>query len=33
MEDGLNGFYKVLHSYNPNSVGGNIPGDEFYYNK
>ncbi len=31
MKNGLSGFYKVLHSYNASSVGGNIPGDDFYY--
>jgi len=33
MKDGLNGFYEVLLSYNPNSVDGAVPGDDFYYNK
>lgn len=33
MKEGLNGFFEVLLSYNPNSVGGTVPGDEFYYNK
>ncbi len=33
MVNGLNGFYEVLFSYNPASVGGNIPAEEFYYNK
>ena len=33
MKDGLNGFFEVLLSYNPNSVGGAIPGDDFYYSK
>lgn len=31
MIDGLNGFFEILYSYNPASVGGNIPADEFYY--
>ena len=32
MKNGLNGFFEVLHSYNPNSVGGTIPGEDFYLN-
>ena len=30
MSKGLTGFYKILHKYNPASVGGEIPGEEFY---
>ena len=30
MKDGLEGFLKVLHSYNPASVGGSLPDDAFY---
>ena len=31
MKNGLEGFYEVLHSYNPASVGGALPEDSFYY--
>ena len=31
MIDGLSGFYEVLHSYNPASVGGKVPAEDFYY--
>lgn len=31
-KDMLDGFYKVLFDFNPKSVGGELPGEEFYYN-
>lgn len=31
MKDTLAGYLKVLFEQDPKSVGGNIPGDEFYY--
>ncbi len=33
MQTGLSGFFEVLLRYNPNSVGGAVPEDEFYYLK
>ncbi len=30
-KDMLNGFYKILFDFNPKSVGGELPGEEFYY--
>ncbi|MFO7611768.1 MAG: ABC transporter substrate-binding protein [Clostridia bacterium] len=27
----LNAFYKVLYDYDPRSIGGSIPGDDFYF--
>lgn len=32
-KDMLNGFYDILFKFNPKSVGGEIPGGEFYYIK
>lgn len=31
MKTGLAGFLEVLHKFNPQSVGGNLPDDAFYY--
>ena len=31
MKDTLAGYLKVLFEQDPKSVGGNVPGDEFYY--
>lgn len=31
MKDLLHGFLGALYSVNPNSIGGAIPGDDFYY--
>ena len=31
MRDALSGYLKVLHAANPASVGGKLPGDDFYY--
>lgn len=31
METGLTGFYNILYSYNPASVGGAVPGSDIYY--
>ncbi len=33
MQSGLSGFFKVLHSFNPASVGGQVPDDGVYYKK
>ncbi len=30
MVSGLNGFYEILYSYNPQSVGGSVPTEEIY---
>lgn len=32
-KDMLDGFYKILFDFNPKSVGGELPGEEFYYIK
>ena len=31
MKDALNGYLSVLLSQNPQSVGGSLPEDDFYY--
>ena len=31
MKTALDAFYGILHSYNPDSIGGSIPDGEFYY--
>ena len=31
MKNYINGFYDILYNYEPKSVGGNIPDEEFYY--
>ena len=31
--DDLNDFYKVLYDFDPTTIGGNIPGEDFYYSK
>lgn len=31
MQESLSGYLKVLHGFNPKSVGGKLPGDDFYY--
>lgn len=31
MKNALSGFLQVLYDQNPESVGGNMPGDDFYY--
>ena len=33
MRQNLIGFYGVLHSENPMSVGGNLPGDDFFHSR
>ncbi|MDO4719387.1 MAG: ABC transporter substrate-binding protein [Peptostreptococcaceae bacterium] len=33
MKEKLAGYLAVLHEQNPESVGGALPGDEFYYDK
>ena len=33
MKNKVEGFFKVLYDYNPNSIGGAVPGDELYYTK
>lgn len=30
-KEGLNALYKMLHGFNPKSVGGAVPGDDLYY--
>ena len=32
MKTGLSGYLKVMYDANPKSVGGQLPGDDFYYN-
>ena len=32
MKTVLSGFLSILFEQNPASVGGNLPGDDFYYN-
>ena len=31
MKDKLSGFLQIMHDYNPDAVGGAMPGDDFYY--
>jgi len=31
MKTGLSGYLKIMHDANPKSVGGALPGDDFYY--
>jgi len=31
MKSALSGYLEVLYDYDPTSVGGSLPGDEFYY--
>lgn len=31
MKDKLSGFLQIMYDYNPNAVGGAMPGDDFYY--
>ena len=31
MKDALGGFLQVLYDQSPESVGGSLPGDDFYY--
>ena len=31
LKESLSGYLKVLHQYNAQSVGGELPGDDFYY--
>ena len=31
MKDKLSGFLQIMYDYNPDSVGGAMPGDDFYY--
>ena len=31
MKNGLSGYLEILHNYNPDSVGGDLPGEDFYY--
>ncbi len=33
MEQKIKGFYELLNEYNPNSIGGKLPGDDFYYRR
>ena len=33
MEKVLNGFYEVLYEAEPKSIGGSLPGKDFYYNE
>lgn len=31
MKNKLSGYLNVLFEQNPKAVGGNVPGDDFYY--
>ena len=31
MKDALEGYLEVLFEQDPQSVGGNLPGEDFYY--
>ena len=31
MKDKLSGFLQIMYDYNPDAVGGAMPGDDFYY--
>lgn len=31
MKDKLSGFLQIIYDYNPDAVGGAMPGDDFYY--
>ena len=31
MKESLSGYLDILYAQNPQSVGGNVPGDDFYY--
>ena len=31
MKEALSGYLQVLYDQNPDSVGGQMPGDDFYY--
>ena len=31
MKNALSGYLKALYDQDPSSVGGNLPGEEFYY--
>ena len=31
MKASLSGYLDILYAQNPQSVGGNVPGDDFYY--
>ena len=31
MEQKIKGFYELLNEYNANSIGGKLPGEDFYY--
>ena len=33
MQALLGGYLQVLHQADPASVGGNLPGDDFYYRR
>ena len=33
MAEKLSGYLAVLHEANPQSVGGKLPGDDFYFGK
>lgn len=32
MKQALSGYFTVLHQQNPESIGGELPGEDFYYN-
>ena len=32
MKTKLSGYLSVLYAANPNSIGGKLPDDKFYYN-
>lgn len=33
MKEKLSGYLEILYNANPKSVGGNLPGEDFYYNE
>ena len=33
MKEKLSGYLSVLYEQNPESIGGALPGDDFYYNE
>ena len=33
MQDKLSGYLAVLLEQNPKSIGGSLPGEDFYYNR
>jgi len=31
IKEKLNGYFQILYDYNPTSIGGKLPGDDFYF--